>query len=478
MAFRRRLSLMAMNQELDAGRQSALNSLLQREVEVYWPEEDQWFSGMVIEKGLDPESAEAKLCVDGVGVGWKIRYDDGDEGWMPNLRNNALIRFLGTSVRSKPADTESLQPTVSTINTTFRKHTQATKLPPYVNAEKDWVAQAFGPGSLMTLRKLPEHIQAGAVETHTAGLRRTNIDTTEQQYVEPLHVRKTGYFSQHQHMHSDYSAEHDQLKEAKRHSDAKRLEFCERDFLPTGLDHKQKHEDLFAASTFRHEGDPYEAPRQQAQKMKWIAESKVLHGRFESGGRTRDLSVPTRHLLPAMITKLHNILREDWADSNFAVMVDNEDHILVRFEVHTVVSPRALMGYMNTLARDTSRQLRGSLWFREYRLRVVAEDWGREDGHGGVVFMFQPPWVKTHHLDTFLTLHPEARTPKRSSRVEPLVLPPKTRKSPPASPIGGQGASPDAHHHHHRKQHVHVFRSSSVRTRPSDGPPGRSPHRR
>ena len=73
-----------------------LDNLIGREVEVFWPEEEEWYSGTVAEKG---EAFEPATHEDGEdGVGWLIKYDDGEEGWVSKLRGNALVRFLGSSV--------------------------------------------------------------------------------------------------------------------------------------------------------------------------------------------------------------------------------------------------------------------------------------------------------------------------------------------------------------------------------------------
>ena len=126
-------------------------------------------------------------------------------------------------------------------------------------------------------------------------------------------------------------------------------------------------------------------------------------------------------------------------------MVDETDHIIARFELATVdssvgyvtcvshnvniraalvapppslplppshslprLSQMALMGYFNTLAMDNSQALASSRWYTRYQLRKVVEDWGRQEG-GLLYFMFRPPWVASNPMDTFLTLHPEAR---------------------------------------------------------------------
>ena len=68
------------------------DELIGRKVDVFWPEEEAWFGGTVVEKGKKPtaDTEDGEL-----GVGWKVEYDDGDEGWVANLRGNHLVRFIG-----------------------------------------------------------------------------------------------------------------------------------------------------------------------------------------------------------------------------------------------------------------------------------------------------------------------------------------------------------------------------------------------
>ena len=77
-----------------------------------------------------------------------------------------------------------------------------------------------------------------------------------------------------------------------------------------------------------------------------------------SGRANKGSAVATRKLLPDIVKQLHETLKEDWGTSNFSVMVDETDHIIARFELATVDSSMALIGYFNTLATDNSQVTR------------------------------------------------------------------------------------------------------------------------
>ena len=76
------------------------DELIDREVEVWWPEEEQWFSGVVAERGMEPD----EYTEEGEeGYGWKVLYDDGDVGWFHNLRGKIAPHEHSVNLLSLPA---------------------------------------------------------------------------------------------------------------------------------------------------------------------------------------------------------------------------------------------------------------------------------------------------------------------------------------------------------------------------------------
>ena len=77
------------------------DELIGRKVDVFWPEEEAWFGGTVVEKGKKPtaDTEDGEL-----GVGWKVEYDDGDEGWEPDMSS---MEVVGDAADGAAADDES-----------------------------------------------------------------------------------------------------------------------------------------------------------------------------------------------------------------------------------------------------------------------------------------------------------------------------------------------------------------------------------
>ena len=142
----------------------------------------------------------------------------------------------------------------------------------------------------------------------------------------------------------------------------------------------------------------------QVERMRWLEDTKVLHGPFAPPGRCKCLSQPSRSLLPMLVKELHALLAADWGDYRFSVMATLEDDIAVRFAVDGLdgASRRGLVAYMNVL-------LSSHFTSDKYQLSKAVEDWNVEPGDGFLYFTFRPPWVRAHPSDTFYTLHPEER---------------------------------------------------------------------
>ena len=89
-----------------------------------------------------------------------------------------------------------------------------------------------------------------------------------------------------------------------------------------------------------------------------------------------------------------------------------DESIIVRFELISLVSESAVLAYMNVFLRSNI--------VSEYLLRKVVEDWCKKPGDGYLYFMFRPPWVKARTVDAYLALHPEERKYKTSRNAQLL----------------------------------------------------------
>jgi hypothetical protein len=414
------------------------DELIGRKVDVFWPEEEAWFGGTVVEKGKKPtaDTEDGEL-----GVGWKVEYDDGDEGWVANLRGNHLVRFIGAlttvggarvvSPLGSPVgaasglgaeDADDLE---GAPKSTFASETFSSALPDYTNVESENVRQAFMPMNFHTLSKLPTRIRPDAVLRSKQVTLKKNLSAVNRPAPEHKSLSRHGLFHSFEYIPSKFTRQDDIARQERLRAETKMHSISSAPFLYASTARPMKYEDAFDDKDlkFPYMGDPYEGARDQQNRIRWISESKTLHGPFLPTGKATALSsTPTRSLLPDMVRQIHATLRQDWPTCNFSVMVNEEDSIIMRFEGSTVDSLKALLGYMNTMMRDHSQALPGSRWYNRYNLRRVVEDWARQDDEGYIFFTVRPPWVKISKLNTFLTLRPESRV------VTPLGTPGKPQQ--------------------------------------------------
>jgi hypothetical protein len=115
----------------------------------------------------------------------------------------------------------------------------------------------------------------------------------------------------------------------------------------------------------------------------------MLHtATFKPAGHRQPVAAVTRRLLPEIVAALHKQLARDWTDSNFAVLATEDDMLAVRFELQSLDSARAVLAYMNTLARAPD-----GLCAR-YSLHCESTDWNRAPGDGFLYYMWRPSWVR------------------------------------------------------------------------------------
>jgi len=334
-----------------------------------------------------------------------------------------MIRFLGSSLSWSQQESASVGGMSASLASEQSLHTEepaapgfqaqtfASALPEYTSNESGRIRAAFNPHNYVSLAKLPHQFKPDTVNK----ARQETIHSNLVNEMPPKPARKTmnnhGLFHSYEYIPSKISLQEDLQRQERRVAEAKMYEVASQTFVPSSSTKTLKHENPWDNKEFKYPymDDPYSAAEDQQRRMKWIAESRVLHGPFLLSGRAnKGSAIATRKLLPDIVKQLHETLKEDWGTCNFSVMVDETDHIIARFELATVDSSMALMGYFNTLAMDNSQALASSRWYTRYQLRKVVEDWGRQEG-GLLYFMFRPPWVASNPMDTFLTLHPEAR---------------------------------------------------------------------
>jgi hypothetical protein len=115
----------------------------------------------------------------------------------------------------------------------------------------------------------------------------------------------------------------------------------------------------------------------------------MLHtATFKPAGHRQPVAAVTRRLLPEIVAALHKQLARDWTDSNFAVLATEDDMLAVRFELQSLDSARAVLAYMNTLARAPDG------FCARYSLHCESTDWNRAPGDGYLYYMWKPSWVR------------------------------------------------------------------------------------
>ena len=403
----------------------AEDDVVGRKVDVFWPEEEKWFGGTVAERGRRPTSADEE---GEIGVGFLIKYDDGDEQWLLRVRGNPLVRFLvpssliGLGLPGSPLGSPLGSPNTpgeeggvgsqENLKPAFQMDTFSSMLPDYTNVEAEKVKEAFMPMNFHTLSKLPTRIEPQAVLAAKQEALVQNLSGLQKPAPEHKALTRHGLFQTFEYMPSSYTRQADMARQERLLTEMKMYEVSKKPFIPTSSGRIFKYESAFDRfeSGFPYMGDPYEGAKVQSTRMKWLSDTRTLHGPFVPTGKATTLAdeMPTRALLPDIVRQIHKTLREDWSTCNFSVMVNQEDAVIIRFEARSVDSFKALNAYMNTMMRDHSQALPSSRWYNRYKLRRIVEHWARDDGDGYIYFAVRPPWVKVSPLASFMTLRPES----------------------------------------------------------------------
>jgi hypothetical protein len=284
-------------------------------------------------------------------------------------------------------------------------------LPEYSNAEQDKIREAFSTGNYSAVSKMPNSIGPETINKS----RQEQIDSNRKANPFAAAGKKvlgmnTGTFSDYDYMPSRYSLADELASKERVEMESKRQEIGGKDFICSSNHSRLKHEDGFEDKTYRYPymSEPFEAAQEQMMRVKWLEDSKVLHGPFVPSGGSRfssadkTLDTPTRTILPQIVEEIHKILADDWMDNEFSVLATEEDTIIARFKLDTIDSEKGLVAYMNVMSRDHPV-------ICKYRLVRIVEDWDTKPGDGFLHFTFRPPWVKARTVDTYYTLHPEQR---------------------------------------------------------------------
>jgi len=81
---------------------------------------------------------------------------------------------------------------------------------------------------------------------------------------------------------------------------------------------------------------------------------------------------------------------------------DEEDLIIMEFEVSSIDSEKGLLAYMNNIITRNDEMA-------AFALSKVAELWNHKTGDGSIFYALKPSWVKREATQSYFTLHPERR---------------------------------------------------------------------
>jgi hypothetical protein len=187
------------------------------------------------------------------------------------------------------------------------------------------------------------------------------------------------------------------IKKKEKNEEVQKFQIlCRERFQCAAFGRKLKHEDPFDPSlSFPYmSGDLYEFFKQVKRREEWLERTKVLYGPFRAAGKkTNEVDAETRQAqsrksLTDMVKHIHRVLREDWPEQDFTVAATLDDFIAVVFDLATVDSLRALLGYMNVFERS-------HLICRKYLLSKVKNAWGHSSAveQHKVWFLLRPVWV-------------------------------------------------------------------------------------
>lgn len=273
----------------------------------------------------------------------------------------------------------------------------------YVNREQDMVRQGFQTGNFRSIHSLPTEFRYGYVIESAANHVDSNI--TSAIYHAPHGsykvYGKNKVFEEFKYIPSPYNLA-DTLKRKEDVAAAeKRKEICpDRTFTYSSGDASMPYFDPEEEVKY---ADPIDAAKDKKLREKWLEQSKILHGPFKPNtDKTLQSSNRNEALLPDMMRLLATLIDEDWTDTEFQIYRDEEDLIVIEFELESVDSEKGLLAYMNRIISLNDE-------VSQYALSKVSELWNHKAGDGSIYYALKPSWVSRDPTQTYYTLHPERR---------------------------------------------------------------------
>jgi hypothetical protein len=290
----------------------------------------------------------------------------------------------------------------------YAEPTITSVLPTYLNEEQDMIRNAFHAGNFRSMHMLPNEMRANYVNEARANHMDANI--TSAFGVAPFGSYRVagkdgprGLFQEFEYA-PEPSALADELKaQEKAEEAASRGQSTNvQTFYYTNANPSANKPEFDYDNEMQYQ-DPFDVSQNEDMRRKWLEKSKILHGPFRPSQQAQGLCKPTRAHVPDIMRSLAGTLDQDWDDAEYQVFRDEEDLIIIEFELSSLDSVKGLQAYMNILEHTNDI-------ISSHGLSKVVELWNHEPGDGSVYYAFKPPWVKRSSTDSYYVLHPDRRS--------------------------------------------------------------------
>jgi len=284
----------------------------------------------------------------------------------------------------------------------YAKPVRGNQAGAYVNREQDLVRESFQPGNYRSIANLPTEFRAGYVIESIANHIDSNI--TSAIYHAPHGSYKTygkhNIFQEFKYIPSNYNLADELKSKEKKLATEKQQSMGKKVFTSASGDAslpKYEYEEEKKYS------DPYSAAQDAKRRERWLQQSKVLAGPFlPNTDKTLQSTHGNEALMPNMMRSLATLIDKDWDDSEFQLYRDEEDLIILEFEVSSIESLKGLLAYMNNIITRNAE-------ISAYALSKISELWNHKTGDGSIFYALKPSWVKREVTESYFTLHPERR---------------------------------------------------------------------
>jgi hypothetical protein len=270
----------------------------------------------------------------------------------------------------------------------------------YINHEQDMVRSSFQTGNFRSIASLPTEFRYGYVIEAAANHVDSNI--TSAIYHAPHGAYKVygknKIFQEFKYISSPYNLVENLKRKEGVAQREKEKDVAKKPFLFSSADASLPYFDPDEEAKY---ADPYDAGKDVKLREAWLQQSKILHGPFyPNTKKALDSQHGNEAALPDMMRLLATLIDQDWEDSEFQIYRDEEDLIVIEFDLESVESEKGLLAYLNNIIATNDE-------LAPYALAKVPELWNHKAGDGSIYYALKPSWVKRARTESYYALHPE-----------------------------------------------------------------------